>query len=149
MRQIDRVTVKRSDVPLDLYTVDLDPSELQLEPLERVNLSRHEKKLKRVRARQLKNQLRKDAISGQMPISTLFETDPDLVQMRAPYPRSFYEQFEKGFKLYIDGDWANSKIEFEKIEFRDYPTLNLLDIMSDNDFKKPKGWAGYRVLTEK
>jgi hypothetical protein len=50
MRQIDRVTVKGSTEPLEMYTCDVENNDLALDPYEH-KPSRREMKLRRVKAR--------------------------------------------------------------------------------------------------
>jgi hypothetical protein len=62
MRQIDRVTVKGSTEPLDLYTCDVEYSLLETNPFVRVN--KKDAKLKRVKARLARDKLREYAFDG-------------------------------------------------------------------------------------
>ena len=85
MRQIDRVTVKGSVEPLDLYTCDLDYSTLPLEPFHHQR-SRKEAKIRRVKARLARDKYREKCFSGELQAAAKFETDRDLVKMREPFP---------------------------------------------------------------
>lgn len=60
---IDRVTVKGSVEPLDLYTCDVEFNHLQLEPIQPV-LSKQEAKLKRVKQRILRDRYKKMTFDG-------------------------------------------------------------------------------------
>ena len=57
MRQIDRVTVKGSVEPLDLFTCDLDITYLPLDPIE-PKFNRRELKIRRVKARMARDRYR-------------------------------------------------------------------------------------------
>ena len=57
MRMIDRVTVKGSVEPLDLYTCDVEIANINLEPVQ-PKLNRKEAKLKRVKARMARDKYR-------------------------------------------------------------------------------------------
>lgn len=63
MRMIDRVTVKGSIEPLDLYTCDVIFDELPLDPPE-PKLSKKDLKLKRVKARIARDRYRQLAFDG-------------------------------------------------------------------------------------
>ena len=82
---IDRVTVKGSIEPLDLYTCDVEPNHLPLEPFQ-PKLSRKDAKLKRVKARIARDRYRQLTFDGQLHVSSKFELDKDIVEMRKPFP---------------------------------------------------------------
>jgi len=63
MRQIDRVTVKGSNEPLELYTCDVEIGNLILEPYEKP-ITRKEAKLRRVKARIARDKYRKLCFDG-------------------------------------------------------------------------------------
>ena len=84
MRQIDRVTVKGSVEPLDLFTCDLDTTYLSLDPME-PKLNRRELKIRRVKARMARDRYRQLCFDGQLTAATKFETDKDLSEMRKPF----------------------------------------------------------------
>jgi hypothetical protein len=86
MRMIDRVTVKGSVEPLDLYTCDVEFNNLALEPFQ-PRLNRKDAKLKRVKMRIARDRYRQLVFDGQLHVSSKFETDKDLVEMRKPFPQ--------------------------------------------------------------
>lgn len=92
-------------------------------------------------------------MDGTLKISSLFDTDRDLVEMRKLYPEKFFEVFKQGFDLYIQGDWSAARDVFNTVEevkgMPDQPTRNLIEIMRQENFKAPSSWNGYRELTEK
>lgn len=63
MRQIDRVTVKGSIEPLDMYTCDVEIANLQLDNYE-PKLSKKEVKIRRVKARMARDRYRQLAFDG-------------------------------------------------------------------------------------
>ena len=65
MRMIDRVTVKGSIEPLDLYTCDVEYNNLPMDPYE-CKKTRRELKLLRVRSRMARDKLRQLAYDGQI-----------------------------------------------------------------------------------
>ncbi len=64
LRMIDRVTVKGSVEPLDLYTCDVEYVLLPLEPVH--NYSKKDAKLRRVKARLARDKFRERAFDGQI-----------------------------------------------------------------------------------
>jgi len=82
LREIDRVTVKGSIEPIELFTCDVDYSILPLEPLDLKKPAKKDAKIKRVKARLARDRLRELAYDGQIQVSSKFETDKDLVLMR-------------------------------------------------------------------
>ncbi len=91
------------------------------------------------------------------------ELDADLKQMRSSFSQvniyltnilqRFYEVFNEGFQEYIFGNWEQARDKLLHVEVvkgtPDYPTRQLLQIMSETDFSAPQTWPGFRVLTEK
>ena len=71
--------------------------------------------------------------SGEFQVSGLFQTDDDLIEMRAPFKKDFYETFKLGFDAYIEGDWPIARGIFDMIHVvkgsEDYPSKNLISVM--------------------
>lgn len=64
----------------------------------------------------------------------------------------FQQTFTHAFQSYIKGQWSESKQMLQeglKLKPEDGPTLSLLSVMQETNFKAPADWKGYRVLTEK
>lgn len=76
--------MKGSEEPLDLFTCDVEFADLALDPLEKRKTKR-EVKLQRVRGRIARERLRQMAFDGQLQVSTKFETDTDIIEMRKMY----------------------------------------------------------------
>jgi len=155
MRHIDTVVVKGASVPVKLYTCDVETKELRVERRDRLkNKNKQERKMLIVKARLKRNRFRQQALSNQIQVAALFETDKDLVQMLAPFRQTeFREAFAEGMEFYTQGVWTKAIRSFEKVEklkgAADYPTRSLIKFMSDSNFKAPSDWKGFRVLTEK
>lgn len=151
-RQIDCVTVKGSIEPLRLYTCDTDITDLELEP-ETKALTKKELKMQRVKARLARDRYKEAIMNGEIQVSGLFETDPDLYCMRKSFTKDFMDKFDLGYKAYEKGDWQTAKLHFEEIPAikgsEDFPAQNLIHIMQETNFVAPDDWPGYRVLTEK
>jgi class 3 adenylate cyclase len=150
LRHIDRVTVKGSKEPMDLYTVDVDIKNLIPSPPDSEQFDR---KRRKVLGKIKRDKLRKQAYHGVIQVSSLISTDEDLINMRKTVSVSFITAFSKAFKLYIAGKWPESKAGLEEcLRLRgesDGPTNTLLEVIESNDGVAPSDWRGYRELTEK
>lgn len=153
MRVIDIVTVKGSNEPIEMVTIDVDENLIKVEIPKRQRNRRQDKKMKKVRGRIERNRYKQAALSNQIQVSEKFELDEDIKLMRSPFSKEFFDTFKKGFDFYIKGNWPKAQEQLEKIEGNliesDAPTRNILLTMSEYKFKAPKSWNGYRVLTEK
>ena len=96
MRHIDRVTVKGSIEPMDLYTCDVDLQNLQLkvktsqlDKYSSTKLTKTEKKKLKVYNRLRRNELKKKVIENKTTIANLFSTDKEMKAMRETFPKVF------------------------------------------------------------
>ena len=96
MRHIDRVTVKGSIEPVDLYTCDLDLGNLmqkvkvsQLDKYSSQKLTKTEKKKLKVYNRLRRNELKKKVMENKTTVANLFTTDKELRAMRENFPKVF------------------------------------------------------------
>ena len=93
------------------------------------------------------------AMNGQFQVATLFETDPDLVEMRKSFKPEFFQKFNQGFFYYEVGKWEEAREELEMVEEikgkPDLPTKAILKYMEEFDYKAPAKWDGCRELIEK
>lgn len=94
---------------------------------------------------------RDQVLANEIQVVAKFETDPDLVEMRKPFPAKFFEVYEEGFRHYVSGNWGECRRIFETVEqvkgFADAPTKNLLEIMKESNYNAPSGWSGHREVT--
>jgi hypothetical protein len=97
MRHIDRVTVKGSIEPMDLYTCDLDLVNLmqkvkvsQLDKYGAAKMTKAEKKKLKVYNRLRRNELRKNVMENKTTVANLFQSDKELKAMRENFPRVNY-----------------------------------------------------------
>ena len=149
-RSVDSVVMAGNDTPFKLYTVDVDLEVLDLED-ERPQLDPKQKKIKRVRDRIKRNNLRDAAFSGKIDVGSAFDNNPDLVAIRKPFTEEFVAVYEEGFKLYISGDWRAAKAKFEEAlthRATDPLSKNLLNIMGEHNFSAPADWKGSRFFEE-
>lgn len=74
--------------PIKLFTVDLDPSGLELDE-EEVYISLKDRKIKRVHDRIQRENFANAAFSGNFETSSLFNTKKEIVSMRRPFTQYF------------------------------------------------------------
>eukprot|EP00357_Protocruzia_adherens_P001022 CAMPEP_0114995004 /NCGR_PEP_ID=MMETSP0216-20121206/13473_1 /TAXON_ID=223996 /ORGANISM="Protocruzia adherens, Strain Boccale" /LENGTH=951 /DNA_ID=CAMNT_0002358967 /DNA_START=34 /DNA_END=2889 /DNA_ORIENTATION=- len=152
LRLIDRATVKGAKEPIEFYTCDIDPSPLQVDTSDEAN-ENIDKKVLKVRARMRRDNLRRQAMSEKLYIHTLFETEQELIAMRANISQEFLDEFKKATDLFIEGDWTEAKASFTRATeikgTEDGPTQTLWNYMEEYNFQAPDDWKKYRVLTEK
>jgi hypothetical protein len=92
-------------------------------------------------------------------IEEIMNSDTDIVKLRRHITVEFMDTFQEGFKHYIQGDWPRARVYFERSNELmataapslggDGPSQTLLNYMKSLEFKAPKGWNGYRALTNK
>jgi class 3 adenylate cyclase len=141
-RHIDAVTVKGSEKPISLYTIDLDYSNLPPKSSRRLSTEG------RGKLRKFKAQVSKGNIKSHL----LFEKSKVFQLMRQGLSLEFLYNFEKAVSAYINGNWREAK-EYVHLALiyvpNDGPSETLLSVLASEDFQAPPGWSGYRVLTEK
>ncbi|KRX08496.1 Adenylyl cyclase class-3/4/guanylyl cyclase [Pseudocohnilembus persalinus] len=164
LRHIDRVTVKGSIEPLDLYTVDVSYDLLikymqkhrKVDKFDIQYKNNDQKKKRKIIERIKRNKRRTELESGKLQIAKLFDTDQELILMRKIFTTSFYEQWKVAFQLYLDGSWekALQKLEvsytyLQDQGFLDGPAQTLIGVIKEHGGKAPSNWNGFRALTEK
>jgi len=149
-RQVDWVMMAGKEEPMKLFTIDVDPSKIPLED-EQPFLNAKEKKIQRVHERIKRNNLREAAFNCQIEVSTTFETNMDIIQMRKPFSKSFMKAYEVAFNLYVKGKWQEAKEAFEFV-FEKRPddplSKNLIKYMEKTNFVAPPDWKGYKFFAE-
>ena len=75
-RQVDWAIFSGKELPLKLYTIDVDPELVKLEDeqeyLASLYMTVREKKIKRVHQRMTRNRIRDNAFTGSVEVSKLF-----------------------------------------------------------------------------
>jgi hypothetical protein len=107
LRQIDRITVKGSIEPIEIFTCDIDTNILRPDSVRVEEVK--DKKLARVNQRTKRDRLRKDALEKQIPMSSHFNEDEDLRLMKSTISSEFIKAFNASFKEYIKGNWKKAK----------------------------------------
>ncbi|CAG9331270.1 unnamed protein product [Blepharisma stoltei] len=151
LRKIDRVTVKGSKEPIELYTCDLDLEALH--PVPEATLSDADSKQARVLARIVRDKLKSQAKSGEYPIHLLWNDDIDLKMMKENISKSFFGEFSKALDNYFAGRWEKAIEGFHKAQkikgCEDGPCETLLNFMKEEGNHAPSDWPGYRELHDK
>lgn len=149
-RQVDTVTIPGNSGKFKLFTCDLDFNLVDLEEEKKRVLTPMEEKLKRVKARLKRDRDRKKTYEGSIKIVNKFELDEDITKMREPFTPKFYEEFNKGFNYYIEGNWDSAREILEKMEeirgTADGPSMSLIRVMQEHNYKAPADWEGWREL---
>jgi hypothetical protein len=126
-RLIDRVTVKGSEIPMGVYTFDINVMVRDADAYGP----------------------RFDSVGVQEPVDF---GEHKWKTLRSGAPASFYATFDTAVNTYIAGDWGQAKTLLEQclsVKPDDGPTQSLMNVMKKNNFQKPNDWKGYRALTSK
>jgi len=125
-RKIDRVTVKGSAIPMELWTYDIgNYPDNGLTPQIGDN-------------------------GAQIPVN--FTSDNRFSSLRNGINPAFFTEFQRGIEEYLGGNWSAAKTCFKQcltLHSTDGPTKLLLRILGEHEFVAPETWPGYRELTEK
>jgi class 3 adenylate cyclase len=154
-RKIDCVTLKGSEEPVSLYTVDLDPYK-QSGPKNPASLnllispSQHQKALSSPSMQLSMAELREKYLNEDFS----FSLESLVPQFLIHYPRDekFYALFQKAVQSYIAGRWHQARELLESCLIqrpKDGPTTNLLEYVSSSGCLPPAKWQGVRQLVDK
>ncbi len=153
-RKIDIVTLKGSEKPVSLYTVDINknihPGKLTSKK-DRLTLRERRSyyALKKKKLWHKYNSMKYNYTLGEIYLKQSKGLRQLLKQIKSDM---FYTCFEDGFNDYIDGEWKEAAQFLEKARYLDKsdgPTKTILDYIKSLDYKPPTNWDGYRVLTSK
>eukprot|EP01022_Parablepharisma_sp_SALTPOND_P006658 TRINITY_DN126_c0_g1_i1.p1 TRINITY_DN126_c0_g1~~TRINITY_DN126_c0_g1_i1.p1 ORF type:complete len:841 (+),score=86.73 TRINITY_DN126_c0_g1_i1:4736-7258(+) len=148
-REIDIVKVKGSTIPLKLYTIDLDTTELKKKYCKYSGIEVDDRKFERTqRKKQFITALKNDKENMKNKIIG----DKDVIKMRSGVGTEFCFYFKEGYVNYLKGNWNQCIESFKKallVRPRDGPTLTLMAYIESLGCNPPVGWRGYRTLTEK
>lgn len=151
LRRIDRVTVKGSRAPVDMYTPDLRVDTLLPDPPEEPRLE--DKTAMRLNMQEQRETLKKIIVKDKLSVTYLYQEDLDFQEMLKMPTSDFREKWKIGFEYYLHGEWTEAKRFFieaeEAMGHRDGPCRTLLAVMAENGDMAPRDWPGYRELTEK
>jgi class 3 adenylate cyclase len=146
LRLIDRVTVKGSKVPVELYTFDIvrvpETFGEDVENLEPRTLE----------------QLERNRFSQEPMINIDFESDVGVLFLQEGLEDAFFDKFHAGVRAYIRGEWDTARDLVIEAQTRyrpggDGPTKALLHTMdklgAGPDKLAPPDWKGVHVLDSK
>ncbi|EGR27667.1 hypothetical protein IMG5_191510 [Ichthyophthirius multifiliis] len=162
-RHIDRVLVKGSLIPMNLYTVDVNLQNIIDKNVGRDMFQNQDKfvneiqkKKHRVQQRLLRNKLKEDIISLKVHISDRFKNNKELIAMREFFTEDFYKEWNYGFQNYLEGNWKTAYYAFQKtldmlihVNYIDGPSNTLIEVIQYHNMQAPQDWQGFRALTEK
>lgn len=150
-RKIDRVTLKGTRNPVELFTFDVNTSQLFQYPVSFISKI----DVKNARATEyLRRENLNEAVRTQKyNISAMLFDDTELRTMRKLVPQAFLNEFDNALKDYFDGNWAEAyqgltrAVKLKKAP--DGPSQTLMNFIEEYSGIAPIGWAGYRDLIEK
>ncbi|EER05521.1 conserved hypothetical protein [Perkinsus marinus ATCC 50983] len=169
-RVIDNVTVKGSEVPVRLHTIDVDYKALEVADAESWDM-RHvlKKKTKRStmrrrgslsdrlinksKLRRMREKVKARKWQDKYVIADAWVKDEDLVSVRKIFTEEFLRKFGEAYKNYESGKWESTAEILSEIKdtlgYEDGPSAVLLEFIKSYGCIPPKDWKGYRALTQK
>jgi class 3 adenylate cyclase len=160
-RKIDRVIITGSSDPLDLYCLDLDYSNLEVDNEIHKTRPHHWNHRLRFKARQFLEFEKEMKLDYDLETVELFESDKVVCDMRERYTMEFTQVFNMGYSNYFEGEWEVARKFFNETQNMlgacspDGPSNALLKYMefgrTEGDkepykFVAPKGWKGVHDL---
>lgn len=147
-RLIDRVIIRGSVAPMELFAIDLDYMFLSVEPaLGPQKWTSRE----RFKVRQFLESEKESKWGDEVEIINFFNENTDIASMRFRYTLEFIHVFKMGFQNYTEGEWEVAERMLrrtrEMLGVEDGPSAALLRFMEkDYNFHAPEGWHGVREL---
>mmetsp|Transcript_99008 Transcript_99008/g.178780 ORF Transcript_99008/g.178780 Transcript_99008/m.178780 type:complete len:979 (-) Transcript_99008:249-3185(-) len=147
-RLMDKVVLKGSPKPMEIYCVDLDYMALEIDNSKMLGKKVIWNTRQRYKVRQF---LEKEKSKLQeTDLSKLFDEDPVICMMRKRYASAdLFQHFNMGYQNYSQGEWqvARKMLSRETL-IDDGPSIALLRFMEvGHGFEAPKGWKGARELS--
>jgi len=153
VREVDCIKVKGSDVPLKIYTVDVQIDDI-VEVTDRFKRQDNKEK-KRMLDREkfvLWESLKRKAFTTMGYI----KKDQDFADLRRNFNKQFEANWKEAYASYISGDWARAHKMFkegQEMVPEDGPSKTLIKVIErmciSPEYKAPLDWQGWRALTEK
>ncbi|EGR28579.1 hypothetical protein IMG5_172520 [Ichthyophthirius multifiliis] len=144
LRQVDFVTIKGWAKPIGFYTIDMNIKDIPQSKGLDSNLSEQEKK----KIDKSKKQTVLEFVKQRcFHAETYIRKNKDLRLLLRDFNMDFLKKYNQAFKLYIQGDWKQSKQIFDEIlktNESDGPTKATLEFMEKNNFVIPEGWEGHK-----
>ena len=159
MREIDCVELKGSKLAMHLWTYDMDLSCLEVKhfkPMKEENKKIYDKVVKERMTdyRKKINKFHEDFYNGKIIGKDCFLYDTNVIKVHQKFTEKFYQHWNTGYSLYIDGKWKEAAPYFESTlvmlpDYHDKPSEVILSFLKAADYKKPSYWKGVRHLTSK
>jgi class 3 adenylate cyclase len=144
-RQIDWYKPNRSRDVKNVYTVDVETSLINpdRDAVVLTGKQHYQEKINR----RLDNLVQTKDPNFKMAIR--LRQDPELIALLKHVPKKILAYYKKMFQHYTKGEWRKAKSGLNKIIKRkkDGPSLFLLNIMKESNYKPPKNWNGVREIT--
>ena len=153
-RKIDVVTLKGSEKPVNLYTVDLNKNIKPGKSTSKKDRMSLREKMDYYSQKKKKLWKKYESSKKVKTIGEIYYKQSKGFRQILMNQKSslFYNNFEEGLSHYIDGEWdeaSNYLFRALYLENDDGPTKTILEYMRKLNFKAPDDWDGYRVLTSK
>eukprot|EP00929_Paragymnodinium_shiwhaense_P098030 TRINITY_DN5958_c0_g3_i1.p1 TRINITY_DN5958_c0_g3~~TRINITY_DN5958_c0_g3_i1.p1 ORF type:complete len:1079 (-),score=285.38 TRINITY_DN5958_c0_g3_i1:58-3294(-) len=160
LRLIDKVIIKGSKQPVELYCLDLDYSALLVDAPIQVGVAWNPRQ--RFKTRQVLEDEKKRKMLPDTQLVQVFEDSRDLAIMSQLYTTHFLDMFSMGYQNYSQGEWqvarqllTRTKDMLDKTSQKgrgklarktDGPSAALLRFMEGFSFQAPDGWVGVHKL---
>jgi hypothetical protein len=153
-RKIDVVTLKGSEKPVNLYTVDLNKNIKPGKSMSKKDRMSLREKMDYYSQKKKKLWKKYESSKKVKTIGEIYYKQSKGFRQILMNQKSslFYNNFEEGLSHYIDGEWDEASSYLFRalyLENNDGPTKTILEYMRKLNFKAPDDWDGYRVLTSK
>lgn len=150
LRKVDKVTVKGSKQPIELYTCDIYPNLLKPGAEEK---EKPDMKKVMVLGRISRNKMREKAMAGEFNVNNMWEEDDDLIIMRSAVSKSFIKEFSIALQDYLDGKWTEAIAGLKRAQDLkgsiDGPCQVLIEFIQSEGGVAPANWPGFRELHDK
>lgn len=156
LRLMDKVSIKGFAEPLELFTLDLDFANLDLDPA--MDLSWNQRQ--RYKSRQLLRAEKERKLAVGIRLGDVMESCNadfrELLKMRETYTERFLEVFGMGYWNFAEGEWEVARHYLTETQdmlgFKDGPSVALLRFMAWKGAKwngaAPEDWRGVHKLED-
>lgn len=159
MREIDCVELKGSKLAMHLWTYDMDLGCLDAKYAKEMKEETRQLYQKVVKERMIEyrkrvKQFHEDFYSSKIIGKDCFLYDTDVIRVHKKFEEKFYESWNTGYRLYIEGKWGEAAPYFERTldmlpNYHDKPSEVILSFLKAANYEKPSYWKGVRKLMNK
>lgn len=148
-RLIDKVIIKGSPTPIELYCMDLDYMAVEVDSTPRPQVNWNTRQ--RFKVRQFVETEKCNMLKEDVDMVKVFDNDPVIAMMRKRFTVDFFQMFNMGYQNYSEGEWPVAKRMLSCIikehVIDDGPSVALLRFMEEkHSYDAPKNWNGVREL---